>query len=89
MLRLIHLLFTLLLAAAPLFADKEESAPCAFCNPAILDYQQFYEDDLVIALYTHKPVMPGHCLIIPKRHVERFEMLSDEESLQIFRVIKK
>lgn len=62
---------------------------CPFCDPAVLNYQKFYEDDLVFALYTHKPVLPGHCLIIPKRHVERFEMLTDAEITQIGRAIKK
>ena len=62
---------------------------CPFCQSFILDTNKFYEDDLVMALCTHKPIMPGHCLVIPKRHVERFEMLSDDEVLQIFRVIHK
>lgn len=62
---------------------------CAFCDPKVLANQAFYEDDLVLALYTYKPIVPGHCLIIPKRHVERFEMLTDEEACQICRVIKK
>lgn len=51
--------------------------------------QAFYKNDLVLALYSHKPIYPGHCLIIPKRHVERFEMLSEEEITEIGRVIKK
>ena len=62
---------------------------CPFCNRSILDYQKFYEDDLVLALYTYKPIMPGHCLVIPKRHVERFEQLTDAEAAQICTVIKK
>ncbi|MBA3815481.1 MAG: HIT family protein [Parachlamydiaceae bacterium] len=62
---------------------------CAFCDQKVLIRQKFYEDDLVIALYTHKPIFPGHCLIIPKRHVERFEMLNEEEISQMGRVIKK
>ncbi|MGL5263112.1 MAG: HIT family protein [Candidatus Rhabdochlamydia sp.] len=62
---------------------------CAFCDPAVLHRQTFYQDDLVLALYTHKPILPGHCLIIPKRHVERFESLSKQEELQISEVIKK
>ena len=62
---------------------------CAFCDENVLNKQKFYEDDLVLALYTHKPVLPGHCLIIPKRHIERFEMLNEEEITQIGRVIKK
>lgn len=65
------------------------SGYCAFDDPKVLDLQTFYEDDLVLALYTHRPILPGHCLIIPKRHVERFEMLTDEEILQIGRAIKK
>ncbi len=62
---------------------------CAFCDPKVLDGQTFYEDDLIIALCTHRPVFPGHSLIIPKRHVERFEGLSDEEISRIGKVIKK
>jgi histidine triad (HIT) family protein len=62
---------------------------CVFCDPKVLQAQTFYEDELVLALYTHKPVFPGHCLVIPKRHVERFEQLTDAEAAQIFQVIKK
>ena len=65
------------------------SESCAFCTTDVLERQTFYEGELVLALYTHKPVMPGHCLIIPKRHVERFENLTDEEMLEIGQVIKK
>lgn len=65
------------------------SEPCAFCEDKVLERQVFYEGELVLVLYTHKPVMPGHCLIIPKRHVERFENLTDEEMLEIGQVIKK
>lgn len=66
-----------------------EGEYCAFCDPEVLHAQTFYEDDLVIALYTHKPIVPGHCLVSPKRHVERFEDLSDEEITRIGQVIKQ
>lgn len=62
---------------------------CAFCDSAVLEKQKFFEEDLVSALYTHKPIFPGHCLIIPKRHVEHFEDLSNDEAIQIMQVIKK
>lgn len=64
-------------------------AYCAFCDPEVIQRQQFYEDDLVVALYTHKPVLPGHCLVIPKRHVERFEGITDLEAARISQVIKR
>lgn len=62
---------------------------CAFCDPAILNAQKFYEDELVLALYTHKPVLPGHCLVIPKQHAERFEELSEAEIARIGIVLQK
>lgn len=55
----------------------------------MLQRQKFYEDDLVSAIYSYKPAMSGHCLIVPKRHVERFEGLSDDEALRITQAIKK
>jgi histidine triad (HIT) family protein len=71
-------------------SDKEKLGRyCAFCDSQVINAQKFYEDDLVLALYTHKPIFPGHALVIPKRHVERFENLNEEEIAQIGRVIKK
>ncbi|MES2121278.1 MAG: HIT family protein [Chlamydiota bacterium] len=64
-------------------------AYCAFCDEKVLDAQKFYEDDLVLALYTHRPIFPGHCLVITKRHVPRFEELSEEEALRIDQILKK
>jgi len=69
--------------------DRPLNGDCPFCHESILNLQKFYEDELVIALYTHKPIFPGHSLIIPKRHVERFELLSDAEIIHIGNVIKK
>lgn len=63
--------------------------PCAFCNPTVLKTQAFYEDDFVFALYSHKPILQGHCLVIPKRHVERFEELSDTEVVHLSRIVKQ
>jgi len=62
---------------------------CAFCDSSVIERQKFYEDELVVALYIHKPIFPGHCLIIPKRHIERFEMLTDVEIAKMGKAIKK
>ncbi len=40
-------------------------------------------------LYDHKPVFPGHCLIIPNRHVERYEDLTAEERARIAEITLK
>ena len=48
---------------------------CVFChiNDIVL------ENDLAIAFYDKYPVNKGHLLIIPKRHVEQYFELMDQE----------
>jgi diadenosine tetraphosphate (Ap4A) HIT family hydrolase len=62
---------------------------CPFCKTGILDTQTFFQSDLVLGLITHKPAVPGHVLVIPKRHVERFEELTVEEMVEIQIAIQK
>ncbi len=71
------------------YTENSIYASCAFCDKQIINRQKFYEDDLVLALCTHKPIVPSHFLIIPKRHVERLEMLSTEEMSRIYQVINQ
>lgn len=42
-----------------------------------------------MGLYSHKPINPGHCLVIPKRHITKFEELNDLEIVAIANLIKK
>jgi diadenosine tetraphosphate (Ap4A) HIT family hydrolase len=48
---------------------------CVFCqiNESVL------ENDLAIAFYDKYPVNKGHLLLIPKRHVEQYFDLTDQE----------
>lgn len=66
-----------------------DSGYCPFCDSQVLNNQKFYEDEWVIGLYTHKPATPGHSLAIPKRHVERFDLLTDQEMLALTQLLRK
>jgi histidine triad (HIT) family protein len=49
---------------------------CLFCKIANgeLAARKVFEDEVSVAFLDHRPVFPGHCLLIPKVH---FETLSD------------
>jgi diadenosine tetraphosphate (Ap4A) HIT family hydrolase len=71
------------------FLDVGFASKCPFCDTNVLRKQVFYQDDFVMGLCDYKPIYPGHCLVIPKRHVTRFEELSNDEVLSTAHVIKK
>ena len=54
-----------------------ESIPsCAFCKIVAgeVSARLVFEDQVSLAFLDHRPVFPGHCLLIPKEH---YETLSD------------
>lgn len=89
-----YILTALVMAGAILLisADqREKSWPGpydVFCDTEVLSRIAYYEDDLILVLYTHKPIYPGHSLIIPKRCILRFEEMTDAEILRMGQVIK-
>jgi histidine triad (HIT) family protein len=52
------------------------SSSCLFCQIVRGDVAalKVFEDETSIAFLDHRPVFPGHCLLIPKAH---FETLAD------------
>ena len=52
------------------------TANCAFCNiiRGEVSSDWVFEDELSLAFLDHRPVFPGHCLLVPKEH---FATLSD------------
>ena len=52
---------------------------CVFCSETALKLEKFYEDENFIAIYNIRPVVKGHCLVIPKRHVESMLELNEKE----------
>ena len=60
---------------------------CIFCS---LDESRIEnENDLVLCVKDLYPVTIGHSLIIPKRHVQSFFDLTDEEQASMFSVLAR
>jgi len=56
---------------------------CPFCRPP--KEQLLYEDSLIRILLDAYPANRGHLLVVPRRHVERWEELRDDEKLALIR----
>ncbi len=63
------------------------SCSCPFCHPRI-EAQCFLSYRGFMAIYNIAPALPGHSLIIPKRHVASFMDL-DESELQALMVLSQ
>jgi len=61
---------------------------CPFCNRNVTS-GAFAEENSFIALYNHAPVVPGHSIIIPVRHVTNMFDLSDKEYIGLFLFARK
>jgi len=60
----------------------------AFCKKHILR-QVFYRTDHFMVAYNIKPVLPGHTLVIPRRHVLDITELTAQEFSEIYYILKK
>lgn len=58
---------------------------CYFCQDRTEEVQErsVYEGKLIRVIYDRAPSVPGHLLITPKRHVDRFEDLTPDEWAEI------
>jgi len=52
---------------------------CAFCNDPGIKARTIADAELAVAFPTFTPIVPGHVLIAPKRHVQYFEELTADE----------
>src|ERR1700738_365370 len=60
-------------AQAPAFDEN-----CSFCKMVRHDDGfRVFEDEHSIAFLDHRPLFPGHCLLIPKSHLETTQDLPD------------
>jgi bis(5'-adenosyl)-triphosphatase len=61
---------------------------CPFCSPEIRSHIIRKTEDL-IAVYNIAPILPGHTMIVPRRHVETIFDLNDQELAGFFRFAKE
>jgi len=57
------------------------AADCLFCQIAAGEHpaQVVFEDSQTLAFLDHRPVFPGHCLLIPRVHYETLADLPQAE----------
>ena len=56
---------------------------CPFCEYNNVKNITVIENDLAFAFPTNIPIVPGHILVCPKRHVKYYEDLTGEEKVAI------
>ncbi len=54
-------------------------ASCSFCSIAghTTSADSVFEDEISLAFLDHRPLFPGHCLLVPKEHVPTLADLPD------------
>ena len=62
---------------------------CVFCEIINDKKELIAENDLAVAFYDSFPVSDGHALVIPKRHVETYFDLNEEEMAAILSLSKE
>ncbi len=60
--------------------------PCLFCHPK--PHEIIKETEHALLITDSYPVSPGHCLVIPKRHIQTFFESSAEENMEFHQLIQ-
>jgi diadenosine tetraphosphate (Ap4A) HIT family hydrolase len=63
---------------------------CLFCRAQKENINTYItENETFFAVYDGHPVTKGHCLLIPKEHVESFFDLSEKQVKDFYELVKK
>ena len=65
---------------------RGDSDRCTFCRiiGGAVDSTVVFADEVSLAFLDHRPIFPGHCLIVPKEHHETIRDLPEELVGQVF-----
>ena len=66
---------------------RDPNNPCLFCNVPSSEY--IFKNNLAFSTFDSYPVSKYHALIIPKKHLENYFDMSEEEFLSCNKLIKK
>ena len=66
---------------------KDPNNPCLFCNTPKEDF--VFENVLAYATFDSYPVSKFHALVLPKRHIQNYFDLNDDEFLACNAIIKQ
>jgi diadenosine tetraphosphate (Ap4A) HIT family hydrolase len=77
---------TLILFFCSLFATAQA---CPFCDSAVIERQFLMESDKLVVLLDIAPIVKGHLLIIPKRHVVKAHELTSEEWQELSEIMPR
>ena len=69
---------------------SEETPGCLFCSIAAGTVKSFIvrEDPDFVVFLDAKPLNHGHCLVIPRAHIESFTALSDALVAPLFKLVR-
>ena len=67
---------------------KEKKSKDPFCDPKSMASESYYETKYTYVVYNLYPVVKGHTLIVPKRHVENINELTDAEAVDLIKTIR-
>jgi histidine triad (HIT) family protein len=69
---------------------KSASTACLFCSIIRGETDSFrvYEDELTVVFLDHRPLLPGHCLVVPRTHVDDLTHLPDGLVAPLFGTVR-
>lgn len=64
---------------------------CVFCGIAAgeVDGALVWQDDHSVGFLDHRPLFPGHVLVVPRRHVVTLDELPDEAIGPLFATVRR
>jgi histidine triad (HIT) family protein len=63
---------------------------CVFCGivRGETETAAVFEDEVAVAFLDHRPLLPGHCLLVPRLHVETLPELPEDLLAPFFRDVQ-